>query len=136
MALERTAELSRVVPDMRRELRPPEDAFAVEQFLIMQVVRLMSITESIETEVAHHFHSGLNLLIGESMTLAELMFIFTDAINQYWLTIEEKAVVAIFTSQRPGNGAESKVGMGAFGCLPVALDNRIHIIEVRLFQRP
>ena len=70
------------------------------------------------------------------MTLAELMFIFADAINQHRLAIEEKAVVAIFTTQRPGNGAESEVGMGAFGSLAVALDNRIHIIQIRLFQRP
>ena len=96
----------------------------------------MSIAESIESKVAHHFHSGLNLLIGESMTLAELMFIFTDAIDQYRLAIEEKAVVAILTSQRPGNGAESEISMSAFGSLAVALDNRVHIIQVRLFQRP
>ena len=101
MALERTAELARVVPDMRRELRPPEDAFAVEQFLIMQVVRLMSIAESIESKVAHHFHTRLYLLIGESMTLPELMLIFTDAIDQHRLAIEEKAVVAVLTTQRP-----------------------------------
>ena len=86
---------------MRRELRPPEDAFAVEQFLIMQVVGLVGIPESIKSKVAHHFHTRLYLLIGESMTLPELMLVFADAINQHRLAIEEKAVVAVLTSQRP-----------------------------------
>ena len=41
MALETLTKLWRVIPDMGGELGPPEDAFLVEEFLIMEVVGLM-----------------------------------------------------------------------------------------------
>ena len=66
-ALEVTAELMGVVPDVCRELAPEEDALLVAQLLVEQMVWLVCLAEGIEAGIGNLLHARANLFGRESM---------------------------------------------------------------------
>src|SRR6185312_10349804 len=89
-SLEIFTECRRVEPDMRRQLRPPEDPQAVPIELIAQVVRLVRVTEGIEARRPHLLHARPDLLRGEGMAVAYAMLVSRDAVDEHWLTVQQK----------------------------------------------
>ena len=136
MALERLAELGCVVPDMGRELRPPQQPLLIDKLLVIQVVGLMAIAESVEASLFRHLDASGNLLVGEGMTLAELMFVLACSVDEHRLAIEMEPLVAIVSRQRPAGGADAIGCVGALRGLAVALDNGVEIVKIGVIDTP
>ena len=94
-------EFRRIIPYMCRELRPENNSILVPVILIRQIMRLVSITESIKASCFYLLYTRSNLFTGKSMRLSELMFVFTNTVNKNRFTIQSESLVAIFTKYRP-----------------------------------
>ena len=101
MALETVAKFWRIIPDMGRELRPPEQSFAVEQFPIMQVVWLMSVAEGVESSIFCQFHACFYLLVAEGMALSKFVLVLACAINEDRLAVQHESLVAVIACLGP-----------------------------------
>ena len=80
---------------MGRELTPEEHSLLVEKSLIVKIMGLMSLSEGIESGIAHHLHARRYLLVAPRMAVAEEMFVVARAVDEYGTTVEEELTVVV-----------------------------------------
>ena len=78
---------------MCRELTPEQNALLIQQLLIIEIMWLMSLTEGIETCLAHHLDTRGNLLVREGMTLTEEVLVIAGSVDEYRTAIEIESAV-------------------------------------------
>ncbi len=88
--LEVGAKFGRVVPDVGGKLAPEKHPLLIEQLSVVEVVGLVGLTESIETGLAYLLDARSYLLVRESVTASEKMFILASAVDEDRFSVEQK----------------------------------------------
>ncbi|MPN20772.1 hypothetical protein SDC9_168151 [bioreactor metagenome] len=93
---------------MGRQLSPEQNTFFIPIPLIVEVVRLVRITESIEARSLHLLHTGSHLLLAESMTLPKLVLVLAYPIQEHRFVVQIETSVTVVTFHRPADGTNTK----------------------------
>ncbi len=77
-------------------------------FLIIQMMRLVSVSESIKAGIKHLFHTGFHLFGAKSMALPQEMFIFTGSVQKHRFAVQKETPVIVVAFNRPAYGADTE----------------------------
>ena len=75
---------------MGGKLAPEKHPLLIEQLSVVEVVGLVGLTESIETGLAYLLDARSYLLVRESVTASEKMFILASAVDEDRFSIEQE----------------------------------------------